>query len=556
MKYLAKYNKVFLAFVLILVLGSCTKNFEEINTNPNSPTDVPAKNIFTNVIISSVGNELGGWIQHTYLGCWSQQWTKVQYIDEDRYQMRNMTGFMEGPYTGTLMDLQIIINKTQADIEAGVNVPENTTLLAAAKIMRVWIFSYLTDLFGDVPYSEALQGLNKDGVTQPKYDTQQDIYMSLFKELDEANTLLDLSKVVSFGTADLFFNGDPLKWKKFANTLHLRLLNRVAGTPWSYTYTMASGATVTTGPGAAAYANADAEIGNILTNPSQYPIFESNDDNVALTYPGTPYRNPIFNALYSRTDQAISQTMVNWLLDRNDPRVDVYAQTTTASDTSTWPKYLGWQNGSAEAAAPFPLISLLGKPVAYDEHAPLYVLTADELAFIAAEYLLRTGNDAIAKEAYEKGIGASMERWGITDPAVIGAYMAQTNVAWDAAPDDAHKYKRIIEQRWAATFGQGVQAYSLVRRTGFPERIFEYQLEATFYPNLGLPIRLPYSLNEEVYNSANLKEAKERQNIETSNDGIFSTDGTKSQVWWNTRKNPIPTDADVDPQELVYGSTK
>ncbi len=556
MKYLAKYNKVFLGLVLILALGSCTKNFEEINTNPNSPTDVPAKNIFTNVIINSVGNELGGWIQHTYLGCWSQQWTKVQYIDEDRYQMRNMTGFMEGPYTGTLMNLQIIINKTKADIEKGVNVPENTTLLAAAKIMRVWIFSYLTDLFGDVPYSEALQGLDKDGVTQPKYDTQHDIYMDLFKELEEANTLLDLNKVVSFGSADLFFNGDPLSWKKFANVLHLRLLNRVAGTPWSYTYNMVSGETVTTSPGAAAYADADAEIGKILTNPSTYPIFESNDDNVKLDYPGLPYRNPIFNALYSRTDQAISQTMVNWLLDRNDPRIAVYAQPTTASDTSAWPEYVGWQNGSEEAAAPFPLISLLGVPVAYTETAPLYVITADELAFIAAEYFLRTGNDAIAKEAYEKGIGASMQRWGIDDETAIGTYMAQASVAWDSAADDAHKFKRIIEQRWAGMYGQGVQAYNLVRRTGFPERIFEYQLEKTYYPNLGLPIRLPYSLNEEVYNSANLKEAKDRQHVETANDGIFSTDGTKSQVWWHTRKNPIPTDADVDKQELDYSSSK
>lgn len=551
MKYLAKYNKVFLGLFLILAFGSCTKNYEEINTNPNSPTDVPAKNIFTNVIINSVGNELGGWIQHTYLGCWSQQWCKVQYIDEDRYQMRNMTGYMEGPYTGTLMDLQIVINKAKANIDAGKDVGENTTLLAAAKVMRVWIFSYLTDLFGDIPYSEALQGLEKDGITQPKYDTQQDIYMDFFKELDEANQLLDLSKAVSFGSADLFFGGDPAKWKKFANSLHLRLLDRVAGTPWSYTYTMVSGATVTTDPGPAAYANADADIAKILTDPATYPIMESNDDNVKLVYPGIPYRNPIFNTLYSRTDQAVSQTMVNWLLNRDggsgyDPRLPVYAQKTTASDTSAWPEYYGFQNGSEEASAFFPKISLLGEPVAYDEHAPLYVLTADEVGFIVAEYLLRQGDDAGAKTAYEAAIAASMERWGVE----IGSYLSDPEVSWDAAPDVAHKYKLINEQRWAAIYGQGVQAYNLARRTGFPERIFEYQLEATFYPNLGLPIRLPYSLNEEIYNSANLEEAKARQNIETSNDGIFSTNGTQSQVWWHTRKNPIPTDADVDTQTL------
>lgn len=533
-------NKVVFLTLLILSFGSCTKNYEEINTNPNSPTDVPAKNIFTNVIINSVGNELGGWIQHTYLGCWSQQWCKVQYIDEDRYQTRNMTGYMEGPYTGTLMDLQIILDKTEQEIADGKDVSSNTTLLAAAKIMRVWIFDYLTDLFGDVPYSEALQGLQKNGVTTPKYDTQESIYMDFFSELEEANTLLDISTVTSFGSADLLFNGDPLKWKKFGNSLRLRLLNRVAGTPWSFTYNMVGGSQVTTNPGPAAYANADADIATILGNSATYPIMESNDDNAALYYPGIPYRNPIFNTLYSRTDQAISETMVNWLQARNDPRLPVYAQPTIASDTSSWPVYYGFQNGSDQASAFFPQISLLGTAVAYDENAPLYILTYDEVQFIIAEYQMRQGNDGAAQAAYEAGITASMDRWG----ASLGSYLSEPDVDWATAANDGEKYQRICEQRWAAIFGQGVQAYNLVRRTGFPERIFEYELTGTYYPDMGLPIRIYYSLNEEVYNSANLQEAKTRQNIETSNDGMFSTNGTQSQVWWHTRKNPIPTVTD------------
>ncbi len=92
MKYFTKYNKVFLALALVLTVGSCTKDFEEMNTSPNSPTDVPAINIFTNVLVSQFATEMGGWIQHTYLGGWSQQWCKVQYIDEDKYQTRDMIG--------------------------------------------------------------------------------------------------------------------------------------------------------------------------------------------------------------------------------------------------------------------------------------------------------------------------------------------------------------------------------------------------------------------------------------------------------------------------------
>ncbi|NOY36595.1 MAG: SusD/RagB family nutrient-binding outer membrane lipoprotein [Chlorobi bacterium] len=540
MKYFIKFNKVLLPMVLILTFGSCTKNYEEINTNPNDPTDVPGKNIFTNVVINSVGTELGGWIQHTYLGNWSQQWCKVQYIDEDRYQTRDMTGYFEGPYRGTLMDLQIIIDKAQQDIDDGHEVTNNQTLLAAAKIMRVWIFDYLTDIFGDLPYSEALQGLKKDGITTPKYDTQESIYTSFFNELEEANTLLDLSTATSFGSADLLFNGDPAQWKKFGNSLRLRLLDRVAGTPWSFTYNMVGGGQVTTDAGPAAYANADADIAMILGNSSKYPIMESNADNAKLVYPGIPYRNPIFNALYSRTDQAISETMVNWLLARNDPRLPVYAQTTVASDTSSWPQYYGFQNGSDKASAFFPQISLLGTAIAYDENAPLYILTYDEIEFIIAEYQMRNNQDAAARTAYEAGITASMDRWG----ADVGTYLSDPAVDWSTAATPGEKYQRICEQRWAAIFGQGVQAYNLVRRTGFPERIFEYELAGTNYPGLGLPVRITYSLNEEVYNTMNLQEAKTRQNVETSNEGMFSTSGTSSQLWWHTRKNPIPTVTD------------
>jgi hypothetical protein len=542
MKYFTKYSKVFLVIALVLTFGSCTKNYEELNTNPNSPTDVPAINIFTHVITSSVGNELGGWIQHTYLGCWSQQWCKVQYIDEDRYQTRDMTSYMEGPYTNQLLDLQIIIDKTSKNIEEGVEVPVNSALLAAAKIMKVWVFSYLTDLFGDIPYSEALQGLYADGIITAIYDSQADIYADFFKELEEANTLLDLNKVINFGSGDLIFGGDPAMWKKFGNSLHLRLLNRTAGTPWSFTYNMAGGSTVTTSAGSAAFSGADAAIGAIINDPSGHPIMESNDDNAYLDYPGLPYRNPIYNTLYTRTDQGIAETIVEFLKVRNDPRLPVYAQPTQNSVDAGTPEYVGNQNGRAFTAADFPSISKLGLAIAYDENAPVYLLCYDEIEFILAEYHLRMGHDGVAQAAYEAGVTASLERWG-TDPA---GYLGNPLVDWSAAADDAHKYQLINEQRWAGAFGQGVQAWNLVRRTGFPARVFEYQLEGTAYPNLGLPIRIRYSLNEEIYNPTNLHNAQQVQNLETTNETMFSTSGTTSQMWWHTRKNPIPTAADVD----------
>jgi hypothetical protein len=495
---------------------------------------------------------MGGWMQHTYLGVWCQQWCKDQYIDEDRYMPRDMSGYFQESYINELKNLAIVIDQAT-------NQENNPGLAAAAQILTAWSFMYVTDIWGDVPYSEALQGFLIDGTLTPKYDTQASIYAALDAKLAEAVATLSGSST-NIGSGDLFYGGDPAEWAKFGNAIRLRLLNRAAGTPWTFTYNMAGGTQVTTTPGAAAMTDADSKIATILAG-----LMESNDDNCLLFYPGLPYRNPIFNTLYTRTDQAISETMVEWLQARNDPRIHIYAQPTPNSVDAGAPAYLGFQNGRAITAAPFPAISLLGTQIAYTETAPLYLMTYDEVEFSKAEYYMRTGNDALAQAAYEAGIAASMERWGLTDGGVVhpswgdgkvgitvgsdsypvdyAAYLAGPLVAWGGTND--HKFQLICEQKWAAIYGEGVQAYSEVRRTGFPERIFEYELEGAYYQHLGLPIRLQYALSEETLNTNNLAAAKLDQHIEAINEGMFSTNGISSQIWWNTRKNPIPIVTDV-----------
>jgi len=555
MKYLIKSQKIIPGlFLVISLLASCTKDFEKLNENPNSPVNVPALNILTNAEVNLIGRQMGGWIQHTYLGPWSQQWCKVQYIDEDRYMPRDMSGEFNASFTSELKNLTIVIDKATAS--------GNESLAAAAKVLRAYSFMYITDIWGDIPYFEALQGFQDDGILTPKYDSQASIYADLLAQLEQANVALS-GTTVSFGNGDLLYGGDPVQWRKLANSLKLRLLNRAAGTPWSFTYNMAGGTTVTTTTGAVAWASADATIGAILASPSQYPVFGSNDDNALLYYPGLPYRNPIFNTLYTRTDQGISETMVDWLLARTDPRIHIYGQPTPNSVDAGTPAYVGFQNGRGITSALFPAVSLLGTAIAYTETAPLYVLCLDEIEFIKAEYYKRVGNDAAAKTAYEAGIAASMERWGLDDGGSVSptwgktsittgstsfavnyaTYLAGANVAWSGT--DAHKFQLICEQRWAGMFGQGVQAYCEVRRTGFPERIFEYKLDGAYYPNLGLPVRVQYALSEDTYNTDNVAAAKSAQSIETINEGMFSTNGTTSQMWWHTRKNPIPTVKDV-----------
>lgn len=556
MKYLNKIQKKVLGlFLIVALLPACTEGFEEMNKSPNNPVDVPAINVFTGGVYSAINSQLGGWMQHTYLGNWSQQWCKIQYIDEDRYMPRDLSTYFESPYINDLKNLQIVIDKSTDE--------GNDRLLAAAKIMKSWVYLYLTDCWGDVPYSEAVKGLYAEGIMTPKYDTQESIYPAILDELEEANVLLT-GKTVSFGSGDILYGGDPVKWRKFANSLKLRILNRAAGTPWSFTYNMAGGATVTTNPGPAAMADADTRIAAILADPGRYPVFESNDDNAELAWPGIPYRNPIYNTLFARKDQSISETMVDWLNARNDPRIHVYAAPTLNSVASGTLEYVGFQNGRGITAAIFPEVSMLGTAIAFIEGATSKVMTYDEVEFLKAEYYLRANQDGPSRQAYEAGIAASMERWGLADggsvnpswgfagnitvgstsyPVDYGDYLSESLVAWGGT--DAEKFQKICEQKWASIFGQGIEAYAEVRRTGFPARIFEYELEGTFYEGLGLPIRLQYALSEQTYNTVNLLAAQTVENIEQINEGMFSTNGTQSQVWWNTRKNPIPTATDV-----------
>jgi hypothetical protein len=538
-----KYNKPILALAMLMIIGSCTEHFEELNTDPNYPTDVPAINIFTQVIIHSMDMELS----NPWAAFWAQQWSGAQMDgwQKDRYNIGNYA-YLRTHYYTDLLDLEIIIRKTSEKIENGPeeDALESRVLKAAAKIMRVWIFHLLTDMLGDIPYSESLTGLDEAIIYQPKYDTQESIYMDLLRELDEANDLLDdLTMVKHFGDGDLFFGGDPGKWKKFGNSLKIRILNRCSGTPWSFHYNMAGTGAFTTGPGAAAYPHADEEMAAILNDPAGHPVISSNSDNVMLTYPGLPpYRQPVFEWLSVSTYFVISETMVNWLKDRNDPRLPVYArETQDYEDGNSDEPYVGQQNGREQEAS-LRSLSRLGMQIGYEEDASLYVLTYDEMEFIRAEYYLRQGDVTAARDAYERGIIASMEKWGV--PLDANTYLLEPKVNWDSAFNDGEKYQRILEQKWAAMFGQGWQAWHEARRTGFPARVFEYELEGSIFPDLGMPMRMSYPTSEETENHDHWSEARARQNIEDRHFGFFSTDGIKSQMWWHTRKNPIPTVTD------------
>lgn len=481
---------------IAMALGACTADFENINTNPNSPVDVPAANILANATIEA-GKDLSGWLNHTYTALWCQMFAKVQYIDEDRYEYRptNMNGFWSGSYL-VMKDLQIVIDKTQED--------GFTNIEGAARVMLAHTFLTVTDLWGDIPYSEALTGDKEGGTTTPVYDAQEDIYAGLLDDLTTAAGLFDADglDLEALASADVLYDGDITLWEKFANSLKLRIYMRMSGKD---------------------EATAKAGIQGLASGK----IFTSNDDDAQLVYlTAQSHWNPLYDANYTRTDFSTSKTLIDILQDpgRNDPRLPFYAQKRAlvdtvidGTDTTYVNKYVGQPNGALLDPV-ITHVSLIGIPFGYTSTAPQVFMSYAEVEFILAEAALNGWSvGTTAEAAYEAGITASMEKVGV-DAADITTYLTETLVAHGGSVTA----EQIGTQKWLALYPQGTEGFAEVRRTGFPKLT---EPEASGYPGQGLPLRFAYPDEEYAYNEAH---------VSTAATGITDNMYGK-KLWWDVR---------------------
>lgn len=488
MKKLSKL-KICLAVLAGVSLSSCEKDFDEINTNPNAPEDVPASVILPSVEQSAITRLFGNTLNLTYASTWAQHIAKIQYIDEDRYEFRPdaIAAHWDYLYAVPLYDAELIISKA---VET-----ENKSMEAVGRIMRAWVYQNMTDLWGDIPYSEALQG--DEGNLTPVYDSQEAIYTDLLQQLETANTLLaDGSGSIG---GDLIYGGNKTLWRKFANSLRLRLLIHMADV---------------------APERAKAGIEAIAADAETYPVFTSNDDNMELDYlTAQPYRNPWYENSVTRDDHGISKTMVDLLKDEYainattpDPRLPVYAKPAKTSGT-----YVGQPNGAATNPN-ISDISRIGEMYRDNPSQPMYIMTYSEVMFIMSEAAQRGWNVGItASEAYQEGIRANMELNGVED-SKITLYLAQPNVM---LASQANKLEAISEQKWIALFGNGIEAFTELRRTGYPDNAVEPGGSA--FPGRGIAQRFPYSTQELSVNRANVTAAS--QGVE---DFLFG-----KKLWWD-----------------------
>lgn len=491
---------VALLAAVTVVTTACETDLTGLNVNPNAPsiaTPPPPGTIFTRAVATTAGRVGGAGYQLSGVSLLAQHVSQYQYVDEDRYAYRVLTidGYFNGPYTGDLMDYE------QVRVVGMANNSPN--IWGPAKVMQQFAFQNMTDMFGDIPYSEALQG-TLGATLKPKYDAQKDIYYGMLKALTEATAAMGTG--AGLGSGDQIYGGDAAKWRKFSNALRLRLAMRMQK---------------------ADAAKATAELAAAMAAPGG--LMTSNADNAAIVWPGDQvFDNPFAANFAGRDDHRMSKTFMDVLLAKNDPRMPILAQPTKADPTVYAGEPNGLDNASASAygtttsrlgAIFFPGTTVYGTyGTSAGRKTPTYLFTFAEQNFILAEAANRGIGGLNAGQAsayYNAGVTASITQWGGTS-AEAAAYLAQPAVAYAGG---SAGLTQILTEKWVASFGQGQEAWADWRRTGVPANLVPGPKATLSY----IPRRMMYASSEQSVNNEMLQEAIARQGADAYN----------TRVWWD-----------------------
>ncbi|MBD1386522.1 SusD/RagB family nutrient-binding outer membrane lipoprotein [Mucilaginibacter rigui] len=496
-------NRLLLAFIAGTLITSCKKITDDINVNPNQPASVSTGYMFSSALQFLGGT--GGGNATTNINSaagelYSQYLAETFYNNESRFALAQYD--YQPYYTGPLLDLNTVIetntNPATKDKVTTTQFGSNASQIAAARILRAFIFLTITDRWGDIPYTEVLKG--KVNFT-PKFDAQKDIYTDLFKELTEAQAQFD----GPLGN-DILFKGDPLKWKHWANSLRAVMALRL------------SKVDATTGSSEFKKALADG-------------VMTSNDDNATYLYLSEQNNeNPFYGNYRNRYDYAVSGIITDNLSATDDPRLPLYARKTADS------VYFGLPYGTAgddldqysvgtrdlsSKEDPFQPGNISQISARYsNQNSPTTWTSYAQILFAQAEAAHLgwiPGGDGAAATFYTNGITASLAQNGVTGAAVT-TYLAKPNVVFNPAK----AVEQIITQKWIANYlGNGWESWAEYRRTGFPKLLDP--VPTALNADKHIPRRQQYPQSENDLNKANYNEVIARQ----------GPDALSTHVWWD-----------------------
>lgn len=473
-----------------LMLGGCTSNFDEINSDPDALETGAPTNMLGYALRETMSRQAG----FDATEAWAGYIVKIQYMDNYNYLPTNNTygnKFSNCYRRIVLLDDILALTEENAD--------ELKNIRWASRIFKEYLWLLNTDQFGDIPYTEA----NKveDGQMKPKYDSQEIIYPAILENLkaiaDEMAAGLGSDNI---GEGDFLFGGDIQRWQKFCNSLRLRAAMRI----------------VNVAPDLA-----KSTIEEVCQNLTSYPVLETSDENAYFYWQGSsPYFEPYYNDFRTRDDYGMSNIFVNHLKSMSDPRISAIMQP-AASDG----EYRGYENGALSAPSNIQTISRMGVMYREDPAGFTPLLKSCENYFIMAEAAMRGWNVGIsAQEAYETAVKISMEDNGVS-AADAETYLANAG-KWD------NTLERIYMEEWVALFKENCEAWSLYRRTCYPKEIRTSGEYPGKFCSFGtahndVPFHMPYPDNEYQYNKENVEAA--------TVDVVDNTWG--KQMWWDTRTN-------------------
>lgn len=493
-------------FFLVLLIAftiSCTNGFEELNTPPTSSTTIDAGILLAKV--QRDGNFIqGGQTANCTLGSWIQYWNSSTNLPTSRYVFAHGDWSSYYGYIRNLSQIRNDLLKGQEDT------PEGRTKLAIARIVEIDLWQYITDMYGDIPFSESALG-EENLIIQPKYDTQESIYKQLIKDLDTAIKNLNASDI-SYGSYDLYYGGNVEKWKKYGNSVKLQLGMRLK------------------------YASPELAKTTVTEALSQ-ALIASNSDN-ALIQTNTDYTssyNPLLGQFVGGSSDLryLADAFVSRLVNTNDPRLTMIVAPTANSVKAGHPEYkgkpvaqtddqmVGIINDNYSTAATTTYFNL-----SYNQSKPIphYVYTYAEICFYKAEAALEGWGGLTSAQAegfYQEGIRAAMALKPFEITTIPQSYIT-AEFSFNGLTSE-QKLEKIMTQKWILFFGRSYNAYAEWRRTGYPKLVPGPNLGST---NGQIPCRVGYPSEESILNEPNYLEAVSR---------MSNGDSYISKVWWDKK---------------------
>jgi hypothetical protein len=460
-------NRIFIA-ALVMMTVSCKKDLVEINRNPNATENPQPDYLLT--ASQKISSDLYWGADNNFNSTLLviQHWAKVQYTEPDRYIFSNssFTSLWNTGYAQSITNLNTIIQLP--DEKANVNYKN------VALILRSWVFSLLTDAYGDIPYKQAGDIKNN---FNPAYDAQKDVYYGLLDELKKASAALTTTGNAIAG--DIIYSGKIERWKKFANALRFRIALRIADQDPE---------------------KAKQTINEVLSDAGG--LIGSNAETAQFVYSTSPQQNPVSAWFDTRDEFRIAKTILDKLTALNDPRIPIYANKPTDPSVTN---YVGVPSGLTTSDANNLGFAKTSRPGSFffAPTSPSVVISYAEVLFDRAEAAARGFTTENANALYNAAITASFNQYGITDGTIIGNYLSQTSVKYDAA----NFKKSIGEQKWIALYGQGLEAFAEWRRLDYP------QLTPAVAGVLDkkIPVRFIYPGTEQSLNGDNYKLAVTNQ---------------------------------------------